>query len=534
MKYIIYVRKSTEDREDRQVLSIDSQIEEVQRKFPNLEVIEIIKESKSAYKSNNRPEFQRMVELFQSKKAEGLLAWHPDRLSREPLSGSMIIHLLDQKLIKDLKFASYNFDNSPEGKMMLALALSQSKYFSEKLSVDVKRGMNKKCKMGSMPTKPPLGYMPDKLADKGEKKHIKDPDRFDLVRRMWELMLTGQYSILEIVRKSREWSLTTRPTKRMPSVHLSQSTIYKTFSNIFYTGSFQWNGDIYEGNHPAMVSLEEFDKVQILIGNKHVPRPQKYESITSGLVKCPCGASIVVEHIKKRIKKDNSIKIFNYARCSRSKKGQECHEAPVPLIDLETSFVERLSKIRISEKFHKWAIEHINEFRSSENKTRDLEVRNLRKAHDDCQRKLDNLLTLKISPSNSDNSLLSDDEFKARKSDITMERDRLSEAINQIDYRADKTANLLTEAFDVAYNAQREFNEAEKDIKKRKLILSKIGANFILKDKALHMEAKRHYVKFEIRLPEIRQTEELGELETIRFGAPKKATLERIIYQWSR
>ena len=146
MKYVIYVRKSTEDREDRQVLSIESQLEEIQRRFPDLAVAEIIQESKSAYKPYTRPEFQRMVELFQSGKAQGLLAWHPDRLSREPISGGIVMHLLDKGLIKDLCFASYTFQNTPEGKMMLALTLSQSKYFSEKLGVDVKRGMTKKIK----------------------------------------------------------------------------------------------------------------------------------------------------------------------------------------------------------------------------------------------------------------------------------------------------------------------------------------------------------------------------------------------------
>ena len=147
MKYVIYARKSTLNSEDSQSLSINSQIEELQKKFPELEVVKIFRESKSAYKPNNRQEFKRMVEMFQSGEIQGLLAWHPDRLSREPISGGMIMSLLDFGLIKDLKFASYNFHHSPEGKMMLAMTLSQSKYFTEKLSADVKMGMVKKCKM---------------------------------------------------------------------------------------------------------------------------------------------------------------------------------------------------------------------------------------------------------------------------------------------------------------------------------------------------------------------------------------------------
>ena len=282
MKYIIYARKSTEDREDRQVLSIDSQIEEIQRRFPvESDNALIIRESKSAYKPYNRPEFQRMVELLECGKYQGVLAWHPDRLSREPLSGGMIMHLLDRGVIKELQFASYTFNNSPEGKMMLGLSLSQSKYSSEKLSVDVKRGMLKKCKLGQMPTKPPLGYMPDRMAEKGEKRHLPDTERFDLTRKMWDMMLTGRYSILDIVREANKWGLTTRPTKRTPANPISKSTIYKTFANIYYTGTFEWNSDLYKGDYPPMVTMDEFERVQVLIGRKYVPRPQIHESLTS-------------------------------------------------------------------------------------------------------------------------------------------------------------------------------------------------------------------------------------------------------------
>jgi len=533
MKYVIYVRKSTEDREDRQVLSIDSQIEEVQRKFPDLEIVEIIKESKSAYKPYNRPEFQRMVEMFQAGKVQGLLAWHPDRLSREPISGGMVIHLLDQGFIKDLKFVSYNFDNSPEGKMMLALVLSQSKYFSEKLSVDVKRGMIKKCKMGCMPTRPPLGYMPDKLAEKGEKRHIKDPERFDLVRKMWDLMLTGQYAILKIVHIANGCGLTTRPSKRIIEQPLSKSTVYKIFSNIYYTGQFVWDGETHPGQHPPMVTLEEFERVQQLLGNRYVPRAKKYDSLTAGLIRCSCGGMMVVERKSKFIKAINQIKTYAYVRCTRQKKGNDCKEQQIKLKDLELQIIEKLGNIKISDAFHKWAIKNIHQQQEKEFKDRTVEVSSFRKAHDECQKKLDNLLNLKISSANTDGSLLSDEEFKMRKEEIVKERDRLSMMIQQQDFRADKWVDTITEAFDLAANAQRRFEELKDDVQAKKVLLSKIGANFLLSNGKLHVKAKQAYIAFEKELPEIRIVEERGRLETERYGKPKKATLREMVSLWS-
>ena len=61
-KYIIYARKSSES-EDRQVLSIESQINELQKLAGRLELpnLEVLTESQSA-KSPGRPIFNKMME----------------------------------------------------------------------------------------------------------------------------------------------------------------------------------------------------------------------------------------------------------------------------------------------------------------------------------------------------------------------------------------------------------------------------------------------------------------------------------------
>lgn len=533
MRYIIYARRSSEDKTDRQVLSIPAQIEEIQKKFPDLTIVKTFEESMSAFKHDNRrPFFREMIEMFREGKADGLLAWHPDRLSRGDYSAADIMSLLDQGLLKDLKFVTSHFDPSPEGKWVLRMALSQSRYSSDKLSVDVKRGMFKKCKLGHMPTKPPLGYMPDRMAEKGERRHLKDPDRFELVRKMWELMLTGQYGVMEIVRQANGWGLTTRPTKRNLARPLSKSTIYKTFCNPYYTGQFQWSHEIYEGKHPKMVTMEEFEQVQILLGRRHVPRPKIYESLTSGLVMCPCGASVVVDNTKKKIKLTGALKIFQYARCSRNKKGQQCTQPQIPLNELERQMDQFLGRIRITPAFHEWAIKNINRVRENEETFQAAQVDALRKAHDNCQKKLNNLLELRISPENMDGSLLSDEEFRNRRASLMQERDLHSERLKQADQSADKWADILAEAFDTALNAQQKFEEA--DTKERKLILSRIGANLILDQKKLDLQAKRKYIAFVKRAPEALELEVRGGMERIRFGNALKETQEALLECWSK
>lgn len=82
-KYILYIRKSSES-EDRQVMSLDAQENEMMRiaKRDDLEVVEVVKESHSAKVTGQRPEFNRMIKGIQSGKYNAILTWAPDRISR--------------------------------------------------------------------------------------------------------------------------------------------------------------------------------------------------------------------------------------------------------------------------------------------------------------------------------------------------------------------------------------------------------------------------------------------------------------------
>ena len=119
MRYIAYCRKST-DEKTKQVLSIDSQIEELLQfsKRENLNIVDYITEAKTA-KTPGRQQFNKVINLIEAEKIDGIVSWHPDRLARNSIDGGRIIYLLDTGKLKDLKFPTLQFDNSPQGKFML-------------------------------------------------------------------------------------------------------------------------------------------------------------------------------------------------------------------------------------------------------------------------------------------------------------------------------------------------------------------------------------------------------------------------------
>src|SRR5262245_25448299 len=110
--YFLYVRKST-DTEERQVLSIESQIAELKlfAGRENLKIKNIFQEAMTA-KVPGRPIFNDMLSKIEKGEADGIIAWHPDRLARNSIDGGRIIYLLDTEHIKFLKFPTFWFENT--------------------------------------------------------------------------------------------------------------------------------------------------------------------------------------------------------------------------------------------------------------------------------------------------------------------------------------------------------------------------------------------------------------------------------------
>ena len=125
IKYVLYARKSTES-EERQVLSIDSQIKEMLElaERENLEIVEIRRESHSAKESGQRPVYKEILEDIRRGRFNGILTWAPDRLSRNAGDLGSIVDLMDQKLLLEIRTYGQYFKNSPNEKFLLMILCS--------------------------------------------------------------------------------------------------------------------------------------------------------------------------------------------------------------------------------------------------------------------------------------------------------------------------------------------------------------------------------------------------------------------------
>jgi len=148
MKYCLYSRKSSE-QDELQALSIESQIKEMLliAEKENLNVVEIYRESHSAKESGQRPVFNQMLTDIRSGKFNGILTWHPDRISRNAGDLGIIVDFLDQKKLIEIRTYSQKFTNNPSEKFLFMILGSQAKLENDNKSVNVKRGLKTKCEL---------------------------------------------------------------------------------------------------------------------------------------------------------------------------------------------------------------------------------------------------------------------------------------------------------------------------------------------------------------------------------------------------
>ena len=354
IKYAEYCRKSSE-AEDKQALSIPSQKEENTKVVKNegLHMYKTYEEARSAKIPNNRPEFEKMLDDIRTGRAQGILTWNVNRISRNATDTGKIIQLMDDGLLFEVKTPTQIFKNTPNDKFLLNLFCSQAKLENDNKGVDVKRGLGRKANDGWLPGVAPLGYLNDPSPGKGFKIVKKDPERFDLLRMAWDLLLKG-IRVKEILRiLNEDYGFRTRQFKKQGGKPISPSMLYKIFSDPFYYGYFEYpkgDGDWHKGKHEHMVEEEEFKKAQCILHKNMKTAPKTKVFAYTGLMRCgQCGASITAEE-KYSYQKNGNVHHYIYYRCTK-KKTANCTERYVEVKELERQIQEILSEVEIDEDF---------------------------------------------------------------------------------------------------------------------------------------------------------------------------------------
>jgi len=508
IKYFLYarrsiVRKKGEVDEDKDVISNETQKKEIRELATKegLKIVDTFSETQSA-KDPGRPKFNDMIRRISKGEANGILCWKMDRLTRNPIDDGTVRYLLRKKIVKHIRALDkswYPKDNA----VIAAVEFSVAEQQSRDTSMHVMRGLRKKCVRGVRPSLAPLGYKNSKILERGEQEIWVDEERFDLVRKIFDAVLSGKYSVLQVRRMANdEWGLRTRQGNKM-----SVANIYKILANPFYSGWFEYLTEEEDENderipewkkgvHDHMITQEEYDKVQYMLGKKGKARPKTHIFAYTGLMTCgECGARITCEEKWKK-QKNGNVHHYIYYHCT-GKKNPNCTQRSIEEKKLEKEIDNFLSRIEIPPEFREWAIEKLKKAHEGEKRNRNTILRNQQKEYKQSVADLDSLLKMRIRGE------LSAEEYSQSKSELEKGKIQLKESLDNIDKRVDDWLKTAENTLTFAERARVEFQKG--GLEKRKEILTVLGSNHLLQDKKLSIQTEKPILLIEKASGEIQR-----------------------------
>ena len=513
----MYPRKSSET-EDRQVLSIESQTKELKDVAigEKLNIVGTLEESHSA-KHPGRPVFNEMVEKIKRGEANGLLVWNASRISRNSVDTGTIIYLFDTGKLLEVKTPSQVFRNTPNDKFLLTLFCSQAKLENDNKGEDVKRGLRAKCEKGMYPAPAPTGYKNEKFEERGNKQIYPDPERFDMVRRMVDMMLTGLYAppkIREIADK--DWGF------RMPNGKpMSKNTIYNIFTNTMYHGMFEYpkgSGLWYKGTYETLMTAEEYDKIQILLGRKGRPRPKTHVFAFTGLMKCGyCGSSITAEE-KWKHQKNGNIHHYILYHCTKN-KNKNCTQGSIRVEELERQIKISIASLTIPDDLYKFALKWLKKDNAGKIETTESILDAQNKAYKECLKELSGLIHMRAAQE------ITEDEFKIEKEPLIVAKKHWENIFNKTGKDMDAFMKKTDEVCGFARDARVKFESKEPYDKKA--VFSRLGSNLLLKDKMVVIDMENTLIPLKDVVQENKRLEPLkigknrAEIEELYSKSPR-------------
>lgn len=477
-RYILYARKSTES-EDRQVASIDSQVDVMKKvaKDYGLNVVEVMSEAGSGFKTGRRV-FNAMLAMIERGEADGIVVWKLSRLSRNPDDAGRIMGMLQRSEIKHIRTVDRNW--LPDDQVILMyVEFGVTNQFSRDLRADTKRGLQQKAERGWYPgASLPLGYRHAQYKRLGEDEILPN-EKFELVQKGLKWVASGECTPPEARERLIALGLTGKKGDPLP-----HTTWYDMLINPLYSGNFEFplgSGTMYPSKAMKAVEPDEQEAILVQLGIKLKARPQKLFSAYAALMYCgECGCAVIADP-KVKHQKNGNVHHYTYYRCT--KRRGACAQRCVRIEELERQYSELLASIEIPESFHEWAIAEIKADQEKYLRDRGQSTEVARANYDEAVKKLDSLIEKYIE------GKVPEEYYNRKLAEYEAEKKTCKTMLDGIDNRIDERIKELDEDLAFAVTAYSRFSKGDEH--ERREIMRHLGSNLSLFDGVLGVDLRK-------------------------------------------
>jgi hypothetical protein len=257
------------------------------------------------------------------------------------------------------------------------------------------------------------------------------------------------------------------------------SAVYRIFTNPFYAGILEREGKTYPGKHPAIVTTEQFEHVQRLLGRPGRPRKTRSFSYT-GMIRCgECGFMVTGE---EKVNRHGTH--YTYYHCSKRRLDRHCRQPYLSLENIEAQITAFLGEITLPDRFHKWAAQRLERSTKQSQQDYAAQKESLLRAQAASAKELENLTKLRIR------DLLSDDEYVKERHELERKQIGFAQKLDALTRQAEW---FEPSASVVSFNHSLISRFQTGKLQRRRMILTTVGSNLVLKDKTLSIDVRKPF-----------------------------------------
>ncbi len=351
----IYTRKSTEEGLQQEFNSLDAQRESGEAYIAAQKhegwVCLPDRYDDGGFTGGNmdRPAVQRLMKDIEAGKIDCVVVYKVDRLSRSLLDFARMMETFEKHHISFVSVTQQFNTSHSMGRLTLNILLSFAQFEREIISERTRDKIAAARRKGKFAGgKPVLGY--DLLSSPTGARLVVNDDEAARVRAIFELYLKYEAllpTVAELDRRGwtgKVWQ--TKDGRRVGGRRFDKSTLFKLLTNVVYLGKVSHHGEVYPGEHAAIVNEEIWQRVQtILQRNRRTGGAlvrNKHGALLKGLLRCtPCQCSMGHSYTVQGTKR------YRYYVCLNAQKRgwHTCPTKSVPAGEIERFVVEQIKAI---------------------------------------------------------------------------------------------------------------------------------------------------------------------------------------------
>jgi site-specific DNA recombinase len=295
-----------------------------------------------------RPALRRLLAEVEAGRVDVVAIYKIDRLSRSLLDFARLMEVFDRHGVAICSVTQQFNSGTSMGRLTSNLLLTFAQFERELIAERTRDKMSASRRKGKyVGGAPILGYD----IDPARKRLVVNEDEAVRVRAIFGMYADHQ-ALLPVVQEldRRHWTTkrwSTRKGVERGGRPFTKTYLHQLLTNVSYIGKVRYKDEIHEGEQPAIVEPEVWQRVQALLGRNSRSGGayvrNKFGALLKGMLHCvPCGCSMVPSHTKR-----GTNKHYRYYVCSNAQKRgwHTCPSKSIPAGEIERHVVQQIRGI---------------------------------------------------------------------------------------------------------------------------------------------------------------------------------------------